>query len=89
VEKYGISRNINVQQLKGITYGDNSSLTQCNRPRLYFSVDLLFENIYTQRGDLSGRCSEIDGRWQGTTGRSRPLPFTSPGIIVLDEKNIS
>jgi len=47
------------------------------------------KNIYSGHADFSGRLSEIDGRRQGTTGRSRPLPFTGPGIIVDDEENIN
>ena len=46
-------------------------------------------NIYSGHRDLGGHLPKTDGKWQDTTGRSRPLPFTGPGIIVDDEKNIS
>jgi len=94
-EKYGISRNTNVQQLKGIQYGDTINLMQWDGTQAILFAQFVVRRVFIRDTEISAAVAEKlmeDGKAQPGGGGGDPVHracgsyITGPGIVVDDEK---
>ena len=96
-EKYGISRNTNVQQLKGIQYGDTINLMQWDGTQAILFAQFVVRRVFIRDTEISAAVAEKlmeDGKAQPGGGGGDPVHracgsyITGPGIVVDDEKMV-
>jgi len=94
-EKYGISRNLPAQQLKGIQYGDTINLMQWDGNQAILFAQFVVRRVFIRNPEISAAVAEKlieEGKAQTGGGggdsveRACGSYITGPGIVVDDEK---